>query len=259
MEFSLIKEIERLSKQTNNLVFSSIAKVLLNEIDNLKNFNITVFAKKANVSPASFLIFAKSLNFQGTKDLIPALIQEKTLIASKNWVNAKTDFLLEEKIEDYFTFVKNSLNFTKESNINSIIEFAKKLLNFKNKIYIIGKGANLDVINIFANYLSKNNYSVIHSYDFEVQQKWLKNFINKDIIVVFSYSSNSERINQIIKTAIDKKCFIVNFSANFISYIFKKANINFKVTKNEEVIQNQRTARIQFLFLVMLINISLQK
>lgn len=259
MELSLVKKIKYLSIQNKNDVFGSIANVLLDKKNDLRNFNINQYAKKANCSTASFLKFSKNLGFKGTKDLIPALLYEQSIMFNNTEEKIKSSNYLEDKINSYTEFVIEQINFTKKENENNILVLTNKLKKFEGKIYLIGKGANLDVINIFANYLSKNNFSVIHSYDFEVQQKWVDNFTAKDIIIVFSYSGKSSRIKGIVEKAFIQKSFIVNFSANLIEYIHDHSSINFKVLSNEEVLTNQRTARISFLFLVMLINIAIKK
>ncbi|UVD81644.1 MurR/RpiR family transcriptional regulator [Mycoplasma iguanae] len=254
METSLIKAIERIAKQKVNLVYSSIAETLLNNIHNLENFNINDYSKMASCSPASFLNFAKHLGYSGTKNLIPAIMMERNLLkVQKSAVesdNSNKNLDKSIRLENYFKFMQESLEFTNQVNRENILNF-DQYLKKDQKIYLVGKGANLDVINIFANYLSKLDYHVVHSLDFEVQQKWIKNFSANDIIIIFSFTGGSTRISKIVKHAIEKNAKVINFTSNLLSYIASVATLNLSVPKNEEIMEEQRTARLSLLFIVM--------
>lgn len=252
MKKSVIKQIKNLADQNFNLTYKSISQLLLTKLSYLDDFNIGEYSKAANCSLAAFSKYAKLLGFTGTKTLIPAIIQEYKMTKNLSGLkkNQSTNEQPNDLIDSYHHYVLESINFSYENNKNSILEF-NALLKPQHKIWIVGKGANLDVINILANYLGKINYNVIHSLDFEVQQKWIHNFKENDILILFSFSGSSRRIDTIFQSALQKKLHIINFTANPSTSIFQHSTINFLIKSNEDVFENQRTGRIVMLYLIM--------
>ncbi|MGY6172290.1 MurR/RpiR family transcriptional regulator [Candidatus Mycoplasma pogonae] len=261
LQTHLIKKIETIAEQKINLVFASIAKVLLENIENLEHFNIKQFALAANCSPASFLKFAKYLGYKGTKDLIPALIYEKQTMYHENELTKSQtsgDVMFDFYLNKYAEVLLANLKAANIANRRAILQLTK-LLQKNTPIFLVGKGANLDVCNIFSNYLQKMGYVVYFSQDFEIQQKWQELFTHKALCVIFSASGSSRRISNIAKAAVKKRSQIINFTFNANSEIYKAATINFLVQNNEEIFHEQRNVRITFLFLAMQIVLVLAK
>lgn len=172
MNHKLITKLKQIRAYDSNSCHGLIAKVLLDRIDDLPNFNIGRYAQLCQCSKGALTKFAQQLGFKGTKDLIPQIIYEHQFfrLAALNQKNESAD-------QSCYVFLKNShrlileaVDFVYAQNLNALVELVK-LLQIHRRLFLIGKGANLDIINIFANYLGKLDFHVTHSTDFEVQQK----------------------------------------------------------------------------------------
>lgn len=65
---NILKKLEDVKNNTDNLVFSHIASYLLSNLNNIDTMKIGLISKHSDVSNGSVSKFIKHLGFKGVKD-----------------------------------------------------------------------------------------------------------------------------------------------------------------------------------------------
>ncbi|CAT05337.1 putative HTH-type transcriptional regulator [Mesomycoplasma conjunctivae] len=252
--------LTRYSQQNHNIIDKKIAQFLLDNLDKINHLNLNIIANNVNCSKSNITKFAKKLNFRGIKDLLPTLDKNYSYLRMKK-VRLSNNFEENDALVWYHNLIQLNIEQLYLLNKNAVYQLTKLILR-KKHIILFGKGSNLDVINVFANYLSKMQFHVDYHYDFEVQQKWITKNMENSVCIFFSFSGLHNDIDDLVNQVYNKKCDLVAFTSNYESYLYKKAHISLLTTQNEDVLDNHTSARIAFLYLIMqvinLLNISVQ-
>lgn len=142
MKIKIIEKIQYYQEQKSPKIFASISKVILDNIDKIEEFDTKNYATLAKCSISSITKFAKYLGFKGTKDLIPALIQERNFLKlyNKFEVNTKFNFKFHEIESDFHDEIIKSINFAYNFNYKNLIDFVE-ILSKNSRIFLVGKGA----------------------------------------------------------------------------------------------------------------------
>ncbi|MDF9627592.1 MurR/RpiR family transcriptional regulator [Mesomycoplasma ovipneumoniae] len=251
MDSNLMNDLLWFSKQNHNFIDKEIAKFLISNTSKIMTLKLSIIAKNANCSTASVIKFCKKLGFKGLKDLLPALDRNYSYMQiqksrfSNNKIASKNT-----TVSLYHSLISKNLDNLYKINHDSIIKFVALLKKVRHIIFF-GKGSNLEIIQIFANYLSKLQYYVDYHYDFEVQQKWVEKSVDFSVCVFFSFSGMHLEIDRLVQTMKSKNCNIISFTSNYESNLFKQSSISFLTFKNEDVLEKHTSARIAFIYLIM--------
>ncbi|AOG60680.1 hypothetical protein SHELI_v1c07310 [Spiroplasma helicoides] len=243
---NLIKKLEIISSSNENSVKKLLANFFLSNLDRINNLSIAEVSEKCFCSKSSIVKFAKELNLNGYKELISVLTWEhsifKTLKSKKT--NLKYNF-------NFFNNIQENIDQLKNYNFETFLEISTYLKDKKPRVFLFGKGPNIHINTIFNNYLIKLGYSVFHSSDFDVQEKYVNNVEEGDVCFVLSYSGLTSSITKIFEIAKSKNAKVVLATSNSNTEMFNDSDFTFLIKNNEEVLVNQRNSIISFNILVM--------
>ncbi|WP_215773282.1 MurR/RpiR family transcriptional regulator [Mesomycoplasma hyorhinis] len=247
---NILKKLEDVKNSTDNLVFSHIASYLLSNLNNIDTMKIGLISKHSDVSNGSVSKFIKHLGFKGVKDFLPELKQQLKFYGVSSDA-CKKPLEKNSRYLQYHNLIKSNLDYIFEVNQESILKAVELLKRYK-YILLFGRGANLAVINVYANYLSKLNYFVNYSFDLDVQKKWTENANENSLCIFFSFSSLTPNIEKIF-TEIKQKGNIktILFTANKDSMMAKRSDVILLTKNNEDLLLNHTNSRIGFNYLFM--------
>jgi DNA-binding MurR/RpiR family transcriptional regulator len=161
MEQILINKLQNIMKDHRASVNHSLSEVLLRNLNHIKTKTINEIAMEANCSKSSVVKFAKYLGLDGYKELIQRLnIEANILVPQLTLINpfAPTPNQAEiELLSNYYELVSSNLQYIQNNFLQEIIK-ASTLIKQSKKIFLFGKGSNLNGMQILANYLMKLNY-----------------------------------------------------------------------------------------------------
>lgn len=243
---NLLNKLKYFSEAGDKTINEIISINLLNNIQRIDEVNINELSQLSNCSKASIVKFCKILNLNGFKELIRILSFESkfTYFTKKDSTNTT---LIEYK-NNILENIENALTFCYEQ----IQEIVKEIKICK-QIYLFGKGPNLNVCNIFHNYLIKLGFNTIFSTDLDVQEKVARNISDTSLVFFFSFSAMTSQLVSIYDSIKDKGCKIVVLTGNPKGIIVKESNINIYTINNEEILNGQRNSVISFVTIVMAI------
>lgn len=247
-QYNLITKIKSLEANKNSSADSAISKALLKNISNIQNLTIGELALLASCSKPSIVKYCKKLNLSGYKELTRIIIFETSMNSAFNENFDNTN-------DNYLNVIKNNIDFLSE-NYSKGFDKIKEVFDANVKVYLFGKGPNINSCNILYNYLVKLNYNVIFSSDLDVQTHMMNNLDQNSLCFFFTYSGLTTQLIDIYNEAVKRKSKIVYCGSNTMSPMYSDKNINFIVKNNEEVIPGQKSSIISFNIIIMqIINI----
>ncbi|WP_033161439.1 MurR/RpiR family transcriptional regulator [[Mycoplasma] collis] len=247
-KYNIIITLNKFANQNINLTYKNIASVFLQNIRNIKSLPIKTVSKQAHCSQSSISFFVKKIGFNNYKELLFELdLSSKFFSFNKQETNELTD---ENKILNYYKKIISNINFAFLQNKQHLIKIVD-LIKKSKRIFIFGKGSNIEPIIIFSNYLIKNNFNTFYSYDLDVQKKWTEILKKDDVCIFLSFSGLTKEIIDIFNKIKNKKIKTVIFSSNFDSPLIKNSDYYLLIKENEDVFEKHTNARISYIFLIM--------
>ncbi|VEU59493.1 MurR/RpiR family transcriptional regulator [Mesomycoplasma neurolyticum] len=247
-KYNIIITLEKYDYQNINLTHKEISKYFLQNLNKIKSLPIKTVAKNSNCSQSSVSSFVKKLGFNNYKELLYEIDESFNLFS----FNSKNNIFISDelKIENYYKKTIGNINYAFKKNKNNLLKVVDKIKKSK-KIFIFGKGSNIEIIIIFYNYLIKNNYNAFSSYDLDVQKKWIDILSEDDLCIFFSFSGETEEILNIFLEVKKTKAKTVSLSSNIKSQLMQDANEHLVIYQNEDIFEQHTSARISYIFLIM--------
>ncbi|WHQ36847.1 MurR/RpiR family transcriptional regulator [Spiroplasma sp. SV19] len=244
---NLINDIQKLAENDNGSVRYVISKELLKHLNNIIHLNITKLSQLTSCSKSAIVKYCKDLNLEGYKDLIRVLSFEARILEP---IAKQDNKNVEQKLAFYQLKIEENFNYINHNYVEQFIKVINLLQPGQN-IYLFGKGPNINVCNVFHNYLIKLGYNTFFSNDLDVQLK-LGSLITQDAVVfIFSYSGLTKKIINLYNIAKERNSKIVFISSNFLSPMYQKDNINIMTLNNEEILPDAQSSVISFTMIVM--------
>jgi len=193
------------------------------------------------------------MGLEGYKELVQVLSMEsKLLVTPISSSLQEPDCIYNDKkmIKDYHNLISDNLNYIEENFSENIIHAARAIRG-SDRVFLFGKGANLNTMRAFKNYLIKLDIWTNYSNDLDVQKSYIDNVSANDVCFIFSYSGLTEEMQDFYTKIKEKNGKIVLLTSNIYSPMFQTDNINILVLKGEEADRQQRNSLVSFLFIVM--------
>ncbi|WP_220096531.1 MurR/RpiR family transcriptional regulator [Mycoplasmopsis pulmonis] len=222
---------------------------MINNLFQITKLKIKDVALGSNCSQSSVINFVKKMKCNSFKEMLFKIDYDYSFVTIKkeDFQDEKTQIV---KWKNYNNLIAENIDFIYKNYYLEIIKIVG-LLKRKNKIFLFGKGSNIELLSIFGQYLNKKEFISIYSYDIDIQEKYIDLVDQESFCFFFSFSGNTKKIVEFANKAKEKKAFIIHFSANPNSEIIKVCNIFLLVKNNEDVLYDHTNARISFLYIIM--------
>lgn len=247
-ESNLIDKIKVLSQSKLPQTSTWISNVILKHVHNISELTINTLSKEANCSSTAIVKFCKKLNLTGYKELVRTLSYEMNFHSCIPGVESPQDITLDfDFLNNDKQFFLDNITFLFKNSSTKLLD-AAKLINKKSdqKIFLIGKGSNLGILQTFQHYLLKLNKVTFFSLDIEIQENFV-NFITEDDIVVFiTYSGFSPVILSIYEEVNIKTKNVILITTNQKSPMISQDHINIFAKSNEDIIFPGKGSIISF-------------
>lgn len=247
-ETNLIDKIKVLSHSKLPQTSTWIANVILKYVHNISALTINDLSKEANCSSTAIVKFCKKLDLTGYKELVRTLSYEMDFhscipgVELPQDINIDFDFL--SKDEQFFL---DNIAFLFKNSSSMLLEAAKLINRNKDqKIFLVGKGSNLGILQTFQHYLLKLNKVTFFSLDIEIQENYINFITENDIVIFITYSGFSPVILSIYEEVIQKTKNIILITTNQKSPMVSQDHINIFAKSNEDIIFPGKGSIISF-------------
>ncbi|WP_031542666.1 MurR/RpiR family transcriptional regulator [Mesoplasma photuris] len=251
-KYNLISKLQNNIETNDSSINCNVSKVLLDNLYDISKLTINNLAILSNSSTSAIVKFCKQMGLEGYKHLIQVLMFENSIINSH--LAHKKEFKYEmcdrDFLNAYHNLIIDNLDYIKKNSENSLFQTKEKIVKAR-KIFLFGKGANLNVLSIFNNYLLKLGYWVFYSRDLDVQYSYLEQAGKNDLSFIFSYSGMTEEMINVNKKLVKNNCDVVLVTSNLLSPIINDDTIDIIVLNNEEVMDKQTNSTMSFVYIVM--------
>ncbi|WP_342268714.1 MurR/RpiR family transcriptional regulator [Spiroplasma endosymbiont of Aspidapion aeneum] len=244
-----MEKIKILINKKTNQSYIDIASYLDNNIENIGSLSIKMIANSTFTSQATITRFSQELGLSGFKELKFKLLYElsQDKIDYSYEIEQKNDELLEILQKNIFYFRKIK---------NDIISISTIILEASN-VYIYGFGGNVNIINIFKNYLIRMNINSIYLNDRDDQLAYSQNKKDNSIHILVSFKFRNEhwdKIFQNIQVSNGRKIIITTTkNEDKITTVKNDNDIIIQIPYNEGHKFGRDNSEVSFLLTLMLI------
>ena len=191
---AVLQDIRDLSIHSNHSK-ASIARFLLEHLEELDQFSMEELARRTYTSKPSLVRFAQGLGFKGWKDFYPALLRERFYEESHySDIDHNLPFTAEDSLPEIIqkiaTIQKESIQDTADRLDSQLLQEASRLMAKADRIVLFGLSPNDYLASVFRRKMMAigKNIEVAHSGEFGLTARSLS---RKDLAVIISYSGNN--------------------------------------------------------------------
>lgn len=196
-----------------------VADYFLENVDSIFHLPIAQLAKDAGVSQVAWVRFAKTIGFEGLKDLKKSLFIELNSAASEGEDSAQyifTDIKDYSSLPDLFRAIGTSSIQSVEDTINllnaDVVDAIVQRIIEANSVKLFGVGASALVAEDFYNKLLRIGKNVCFSHDTHIQLTYAANIDPRDVCFFISNSGMTKEIIEMFEIAKRSKATFVSLT-----------------------------------------------
>ncbi|WP_073998242.1 MurR/RpiR family transcriptional regulator [Anaerococcus urinomassiliensis] len=213
---------------------------MLNQPDEVINYNIRMLSKKTFTSPATIIRLCKNLNFTGFQELKNSLIYNLA-IEEANVNELSKDISEDTSISDMIDIITNKnqqaiINTGKLNDEEDLLE-AIRLIESYDKVYLFGMGSSLLVAMDMRQKFLRVNRNFIIDQDWHLQLLNARNADENTLAIIFSYSGETHEMLECTKSLYSNNAKIILITGFINSPIAKKAEKILQVAPIENIVR----------------------
>lgn len=247
---SILDKIKKISN-SNDLVSKTIAKVILNNLNQISTIKIVDIANLAYTSPSAINRFCKNLGLDGFTELKYEL---KIFSNSSNLDNLviKNTYLenIDHFFDQYLQVKTNSALLVKKVMTKNLLNDITKLLLSSKSLFLFATNLGYNVSKNFVSRLRKANITIIKENDINLIKEYL-NLINENsTVIIITLSGQNEMMLNLVQQINQQKAKIIVISQN-LTHFKNLATIQIPLARDEEKIWDVYSIRAQMLMQIL--------
>ncbi|MDV7105797.1 MurR/RpiR family transcriptional regulator [Vibrio sp. TH_r3] len=208
----LIKKLISLSESSSDVEMKIAQQLLRPDID-ISEMSAIALGRLCGVSNASIVRFAQSLGYKGYSVFKLDFVAEQK---NHNRSRVLNDFdhagSSNSIIESSVYLLQQHLHCTFENVLNTTVEAAAKAIHESGRVVILALGTSSIVANSISQKLMLLNKAVTYQPDAIIQDQYLLQFTDNDVVLALSVAGETEQINSKIAIAKARGCQVVSIT-----------------------------------------------